>query len=111
MEGPMNLPRLCRRLPLTVNRGETTRVDHPAAGDVPDFGAVRSEVRRIDQLRAAARPAAVVHDAVERERLAGSGAAGVEIIEAHRPLERERLRRLNEQQIRQAEQREKEETH
>ena len=69
MKASMDALDLGRRFPLPINRCEAARVQHLAARRVAYVEQVLAEVRRIDELRPASRPGAVVDDAIERERL------------------------------------------
>ncbi len=109
---PMERPRLCRRFPLAVNRSKAARVQQVSGCRIPHLELVRAEVRRVDQLCAASRPGSIVDNAIERERLAGCGAARVKVVHPHRSLEGECPgRRLGERARPEPEHAEQEEAH
>ena len=87
------LLRLLGRLPFAVYRRVAAREENAVCPDVPHLEEMAAEIRLVQQARAAAGPRPVVHDAVERYRLA-LWPARVKKVNAHRAYGEPRVERV-----------------
>jgi len=71
------------RLPFAVDRGKAAGIHQVLGPFVAHFESIFPEIGGVDELRAAARPVAVIDDAIERDGFARRRSAGVEVVHTH----------------------------